>query len=117
MRPLPVQNFIEVRFQFEGIHHWPEAPDEVAFLREKHRHMFHVRARMNVHHSDRDLEFIMVKHRLQALVGCFGFDLGRLSCEQMAYEILKYAVVDLARTEVEVEVTEDGENGAVVRYG
>ncbi|CAB4149958.1 hypothetical protein UFOVP558_53 [uncultured Caudovirales phage] len=114
---LNVKNFIEVRFQFEGIHHWPEAPREVDFLRDKHRHIFHVRARMNVSHDDRELEFILVQHKLKALVSCFGYDLGRLSCEQIAYEILKYCVQDLGRSEIEVEVSEDGENGAVVRYG
>ena len=31
-----------VTTQLEGFHKWEQAPDEVAYLRERHRHMFGV---------------------------------------------------------------------------
>jgi len=32
----------KITTQFEGIHKYPNAPDEMAFLRFDHRHIFHV---------------------------------------------------------------------------
>lgn len=112
-----MKKFIEVRFQFEGLHCWPEAPPEVEFLRVPHRHTFHVRARMDVSHDDRELEFIMVKRELSSFVGHWGYNLGRTSCETMAESILSYIVKYYGRAHVEVEVNEDGENGAIVSVG
>lgn len=114
MRVSVVTTMIQVRLQFEGQHCWPEAPDQVDFLRSPHRHMFHVRVRMNVQHSDRELEFILVKRDLQKLVDGWGFDLRSKSCENMALEIMLYLDDKYKRGYVEVEVNEDGENGAVV---
>ena len=35
-----VRRWIRVRTTFEGFHCWPSAPNEVAFLRNVHRHLF-----------------------------------------------------------------------------
>jgi hypothetical protein len=35
---------IQVRTSFVGVHQWKDAPDEVAFLRNLHRHVFKVSA-------------------------------------------------------------------------
>lgn len=109
-----MKRMIEIRFHFEGMHCWPSAPDEVAFLRNKHRHTFYVRARMNVEHNDRELEFFMMKTRLQTFVSQWGFDLGERSCEMMATSIMDFLIRNFSRYEVEVEVNEDNENGAIV---
>lgn len=116
-----VATLIEVRFQFEGIHCWPEAKAPVAFLSQPHRHIFHVRARMNVEHDDRALEFIIVKQDLLNFVRSNFFkgqdlNLGRMSCEQMAQQIAFFIRDKWDRDTIEVEVSEDGENGAVVKY-
>lgn len=115
MRVSTVLTMIEVRLQFEGQHCWPDAPEEVKFLRSPHRHMFHLRARMNVSHGDRELEFILVKRDLQKLVAGWGFDLRSRSCENMALEIMMYLDDKYKRGFIEVELNEDGENGAVVQ--
>lgn len=115
---------IEVKTQFEGLHCWPDAPDEVKFLRHTHRHMFHVVLRLPVHHNDRELEFIMVKHELEKfLKERYSWPdapaaLGRMSCEDIAKSILKWVMVKYSggcvrtlRGNVTVGVFEDGENG------
>lgn len=111
---------IEVKTQFEGTHRWPEAPEEVEFLRNMHRHMFHVSLHIPVEHSDRDLEFIMVKRALDEFIskqyvhsnGCAA--LGRMSCEDVAWDISKWASSKYERGGILVSVTEDGENGCWV---
>lgn len=102
--------------QAEGIHNWPDCPfDEVAYLRDPHRHVFHVKAHKYVTHSDRDVEFIMMKHEIAQFLRerywhnakkCHVF--GARSCEMIAEELIYE--FDLSRC----EVSEDNENGAIV---
>ncbi len=98
-------------FAFEARHCWPDAPAEVAFLRATHRHMFHVRAEAPVTHANRDIEFILLKRALVAVVQAqlATEDTGDWSCEHWA----EYLLVQEPRLAA-VEVSEDGENGARV---
>ncbi len=102
--------------QIEGLHHWPECPfEEVAYLRDLHRHVFHIKAYKLVTHSDRDIEFIMLKHKITSWLEVQYYSgaakcclFGPMSCEMIAEELI---------TEFELskcEVSEDGENGAIV---
>ena len=59
-----MERTIVVKTQYEGIHCWPEAPDEVNFLKSLHRHIFNIEVEVEVHNDDRDIEFIMLKHRI-----------------------------------------------------
>ena len=43
--------FVVVKTEFEGFHSWEDAPDEVSFLRNLHRHIFHVTAKWKVNHD------------------------------------------------------------------
>lgn len=102
--------------QIEGIHHWPGCPfDEVAHLRDLHRHMFHIKAYKAVNHDDRDTEFILLKHEIQqhlrrnyykTHLKCCLF--GAMSCEMIARELID--AFGLTRC----EVSEDNENGAIL---
>ena len=96
--------------RFEGFHRWPQAPDEVGFLRDRHRHIFHVRAEKTVTHDDRDVEFILLKRAVEAEIKTLSDeeDMEAWSCERWATELLQRLQLD------KVEVSEDGENGAVV---
>ncbi len=112
------QTQIVVRLEVEGFHCWPEAPDEVSFLRHRHRHTFEINAMKSVAGS-REIEFILLKREIaRRLMREFGVngpengfpycEFGTMSCEQIA---------DWLMTEFDLrccEVTEDGENGAVV---
>jgi len=99
----------------EGTHNWPECPfEEVAYLRDPHRHVFHIKAYKEVTHNDREVEFIILKHKIQDyFVDTYYTDknlcvFGSKSCEMIATELIKE--FKLSRC----EVSEDNENGAIV---
>ena len=90
---------IWVTFQKEGIHCYPAAASDpalatgdeydVSFLASPHRHIFHFQVWIDVVHNDRDIEFIQFKRWLENLY---------------------------RDRSVWIEVSEDGENGALVKY-
>lgn len=96
--------------RFEGFHCWPEAPNEVAFLRDRHRHEFRVRAEVTVDHADRDVEFILLKRKLDKKIDTILEDenTANWSCEMWAITLIDELDLDAC------EVSEDGENGAYV---
>lgn len=112
-----------VRFQQEGWHCWPDAPDNVSYLRDSHRHMFWYEVRVGVGRTeyDRGIEFhtLLKFCREQAQ----GPNLGANSCEMLALamaEIVQAWCNDVDtqhfpcwRT-VTVTVSEDNECGATV---
>lgn len=112
-----MRTVIFVKLEVEGLHCWPAAREmfnEVSYLSDPHRHMFHVECKKEVTHSDRDVEFIMFKHDIKNHFGKYYkpelrlCDFGSMSCEMIAAELLeKFDCVS-------VTVSEDNENGAVV---
>lgn len=110
--------FICVKTDFYGIHKYPNAPDEVAFLRNEHRHKFYVTAEIEVFHDDRELEFIMVKNRINAFIAKNITSMPVMySCEMMCKDIIKFIettyCIDNER-HIKVSVFEDNENGAII---
>lgn len=108
---------IVVRTQFEGLHCYADAPQDVAFLRNLHRHMFYVEAELEVFHDDRELEFIQVKRTLNEAVQSLKTHDASLSCEQMADIIIQHLVHKYGRRQIIVAVFEDNENGGKIYYG
>ena len=110
---------IIARLQIEGIHRWQNCPiEEVSYLRDYHRHVFHIIGKAYVKHSDRDIEFIQLTHEIRRYLlskyytqkySCCFFD--NNSCEMLAHELSHQ--FDL----YECEVNEDGESGAIVQRG
>jgi hypothetical protein len=102
--------------QIEGTHNWPNCPfEEVDYLRVPHRHVFHIKAFVPVFHDDRDVEFIMLKHKMTNFIKSKYFDevkqlcvFGAKSCEMLARELI--AEFGLSKC----EVNEDNENGAIL---
>lgn len=124
---------ITVRTEFEGIHNYPEAPEEVYYLRSPHRHIFHVEVTIEVKHDDRDIEFIMLKHKIDKYIEKYldnnkVWNMGSKSCEQVADDIvmflylqycvdpiyIRYKTIMTNNRYIKVSVFEDGENGATV---
>jgi len=104
-----MQRCVVVTLRVEGVHCWPECPiEEVSFLRDPHRHMFHITATRLVTHNDRDVEIIMLKREIKKYLFGNGVvvDFGRQSCEDIAEDLI--TKFDLKTC----EVLEDGENGA-----
>lgn len=110
---------VVVTFSLEGFHNWPAAKDifpEVAFLSDRHRHMFGFRCYATVTHTDRDEEFILLNRKIQkSLRTNFSKELtnvlefGSMSCEMIG-EWLLNEFPSLYK----IEVWEDFENGCVV---
>ena len=105
---------IFVTTEFEGLHRWANAPEQTAFLRQFHRHIFKVRLEIEVRHDDRELEFFDVKQRLNRGIKVVLNTNDAGSCEQIATKLLNYLAQYLKGREMTCEVSEDGENGAIV---
>lgn len=99
--------------RFEGFHCWPQAPGPVDFLRSVHRHMFHVRAEKTVTDVDREVEFILMKGQLNSMIETLKAEQRKESLPTWSCE--KWARLLLERLQLsKCEVSEDGENGAIV---
>ena len=112
-----MKTFVYVTDRFEGFHYWPAAPESVSFLRQIHRHMFGVKLTVGVSHSDRDVEFFLLKKDLAAGIVSLQRQLSAqpsMSCEMMAQFIYEY-IQRLGYKVSEVEVNEDGENGSILK--
>lgn len=108
---------IYIKTQFEGFHRWKDAPNEVAFLRNQHRHIFYVTVFIPVEHNDREIEFILFKREVQDFINTNinKEDVG--SCEMIGEKIATHLNTKYFRP-VLVDVSEDNENGAVISvYG
>lgn len=108
---------IYITTEFYGMHCYPNAPEEVAFLRNMHRHKFFVTCKVQVFHNDRDLEFILVKNKVTDYIVN---DLLKrtdisVSCETIS-EMLFYWLKETygENRKVFVCVSEDNENGSEI---
>lgn len=107
---------IFVRCQGEGWHSWPEAPDSRSYLRNSHRHVFHIEAGCEVQHDDRAIEFHDAMDQVKLCwrkIAAKKSDLGSQSCEMLARRIGQHLVDWTAHSWI-VSVSEDGEAGATV---
>ncbi len=119
---------IWVTFQKEGIHKYPAAATDpalatgdeydVSFLGYPHRHIFHFRVWIDVLHNDRDIEFIQFKRWLESLYkgDSSVLNLDYKSCEMMADDLYQQVAQRYPDRTVWIEVSEDGENGALIKY-
>lgn len=117
---------IWVTFRKEGIHRYPAAADDpalatgdeydVSFLGVPHRHIFHFRVWIDVLHNDRDIEFIQFKRWLENLYKDGILALDYKSCEMMADDLYVQIATRYPDRAVWIEVAEDGENGALIKY-
>ena len=116
-----VNKTIFMTTSFEGVHCYPSAPEGVEFLRVPHRHIFGVRLEVEVYHDDRELEFILLKRKVnswfEARQTTGVWQMGAMSCEQVASELIKFLQKDLEKGNeryFKATIDEDGENGATV---
>ena len=117
------QRQIWVTWQREGIHKYPAALTDpqladVQFLGYPHRHMFHFRVWIDVFHNDRDLEFIQFKRWCESLYSSDNsvLSLDHKSCEMIADDLYIQIASRYPGRVVHIEVAEDGENGALIKY-
>ena len=117
-----------VTFTKEGIHKYPAAATDpqlatgdwrdVSFLAHPHRHIFHFRVWIDVLHNDRDVEFIQFKRWLERLYDSDSniLSLDYKSCEMIADDLYVQIAGRYPDRAVWIEVSEDGENGCLIRY-
>jgi hypothetical protein len=111
------KQFIFVQFAKEGVHLYPDAATnpllaDVSFLGYPHRHMFHFRVELEVKHTNRDVEFILLKRELESLYSSGTLQLNHKSCEMIAEDLADYIAKTYPGRELVIEVSEDSENGA-----
>ena len=110
-----IRTSIFCRTTFEAFHRWPDAPPEVEFLRDRHRHLFHVELRIEVTHDDREVEFLLLQNALKEWIQetLANEDTSTWSCESWCRATMQVAWFDSYFASY-VSVSEDGENGAVL---
>ena len=129
---------ISVSLDVEGFHRWQDAPDEVKFLRNYHRHLFKINVTMSID-EDRGVEFFTLVKEIRSIIDEWisksdypmlddfswedfyletgeGFDEDMLvigSCESFAEWILSRLEDTHEDCFIEVSVSEDGENAGI----
>ena len=104
-----IRKIVWVTTIFEAFHRWKDAPQDVEFLRDYHRHLFHVKVGVLVNHGDREIEFFQFKRRLEDIIeNTWAGKRLNESCEMIAEDLLNFLDASF------VTVSEDGENGATV---
>ena len=107
--------YITVKNQFDDLHCYPNAPEQVSYLRSNHRHTFMLESTLQVFHEDRELEFYMVKDYIDSiLVEIKGMEINK-SCENICSFVMdklmeKYGTQRFYR----ISCSEDGWNKATV---
>ena len=106
---------VVVQFSVVGMHCWPDAPDDYAYLRDMHRHTFAVRVVASEDDGPRSIEINELQDRLRvAFTRLLSHgQLSNASVEEMAEELMRCGWLSKC-DHVAVEVLEDGINGALV---
>lgn len=117
---------IWVKFCKEGMHRYPAAATDpmlatgdeydVSFLASPHRHIFHFRVWIDVFHNDRDIEFIQFKRWLENLYKNNILELDYKSCEMIADDLYLQIAGRYPNRAIWIEVSEDNENGCIIKY-
>ena len=117
---------IWVTFRKEGIHKYPAALDDpklatgdeydVSFLGYPHRHIFTFKVAIEVFHDDRDIEFIQFKRWLEKMYAEGTLQLDYKSCEMISDDLYIQITKKYPGRKVEIDVSEDGENGSHAVY-
>ena len=120
------RRLIWVTFRKEGIHKYPAAISDpklasndeydVSFLGYPHRHIFHFTVAIQVFHNDRDIEFIQFKRWLENPYAGGTLELNFKSCEMISDDLYEQIAGRYPNRYIEITVSEDGENGATIKY-
>lgn len=111
-----VRRMIYVTFRKRGLHRYPGAPAAVAYLASEHRHTFWFKVSIAVHHCDREIEFHLFQDWLESLYDGGVLPLDGRSCEMMAEDLHARIAERYPGRAVDIDISEDGENGAVLSW-
>ncbi len=115
------KRMIWISFSREGIHCYPAAGTDpelvsVDFLQFPHRHMFGFKVAIQVFSNDRELEFIIFKRWLEDSFETGILQLDSKSCEMISDDLYEMIATKYPGRDIEITVSEDGENGATITY-
>lgn len=103
--------FAKITAQFEGIHYWKDAKGDESFLKNPHRHIFHIIVYIEQFHNDRDIEYIAFKRWLNKNASK---KIDYKSCEMIAEDLARKIKRKYGNRKLKIEVTEDNENGCIL---
>lgn len=112
---------IFVTFRRKGLHRFPGAATEhrledVKYLGDIHRHVFHFRVEIDVFHDDREIEFHQFLNWIEGLYNDKVLELDFMSCEMIS-DVLAERIMDkYPGRKLNIQVVEDGENGSDISY-
>lgn len=114
------KKFVWVTFQRKGYHFYPNAPADVSYLRDRHRHLFKFKVKIEVKHDDREIEFHQFQNQIEAWYDSGTLELNHKSCEMIADDLYRklyhqYSTHEFTR-DLCIEVSEDGECGSECHY-
>lgn len=114
---------IWITMSFIGFHQWKDAPHDVSYLSNLHRHKFGVKVRVPIL-SDREIEFHTLQQQIDKLLhnkSIINTDFPLPSCEGIASIIATQFMIEsrqdprrLSLPWIEVSIDEDGENGSTI---
>ena len=112
---------IWVTFSRKGLHRYPAAADDVtladvSYLGNVHRHLFKFKVTIQVWHDDRELEFHQFLNWLEALYDDKILELDFMSCEMISDQLAIKIQERYPRRRLIIDVSEDGECGAICEY-
>jgi hypothetical protein len=108
------KSIVIVQFEQEGFHNYPDAPTEVKFLRDSHRHTFIFKLGFEVSHNNREKEIFLMRDEVRFMLTEFygsPCQFGAMSCEMIAEELIQHFEEDGVAW---VEVWEENTGGARV---
>lgn len=104
------KTLIEIKTSFTGFHRWINAPEEVKFLREWHRHQFGILVQFEVELLNREKEFFIEKTKIDKyLKDTYEGKYFEESCEMIAKHIFEFFKADYVR------VDEDNQNAGIIK--
>src|ERR1035437_4733684 len=103
--------WIWVTFQRAGFHRYPDAASnlqlqDVAYLGDKHRHLFKFNIQLEIFHNDRELEFHQVLNYCESLFDST-IDIDYKSVEMLADDVYVQLASKYPGRKIKINVSED----------
>jgi hypothetical protein len=115
------RRMIWVTFQKVGFHKYPAAATDpaladVAYLGNKHRHLFKFNIQIEIFHNDRELEFHQFLNYCESLFETNQIDIDYKSVEMLADDLYIKLADRYPGRDMIISVSEDGECGCKIEY-
>ena len=120
------KQFVYCTFNKEGYHYYPGADVnpgtatndkfDVSHLAFKHMHYFYFKVWVQVHHDDRDIEFIQLRRWIEELYDSAYLSMDNQSCEMMSDALYTQLCCRYPNSEIRIDISEENINGSYTEY-